>query len=149
MKLTYFFIISTIFIYCPRIFLFCFFMSSYSFKTLFTETNSPRLILLSCFFLFSSIIDLYFLILAIIMQIFNRAVELEIHKEIPTNEAIPNWNTSSNRCIFISIFSILILDLFVLFDTFIRYTWNLYLNNLGNFLILVLSSFLNLMWTGF
>ena len=44
-------------------------------------------IILSCFFLFFLFIDLYFLILAVIRQIFNPVVELVITIRIPTEEA--------------------------------------------------------------
>ena len=43
--------------------------------------------ILSCFFLFFLIIDLYFLILAVIMQFFNPTAELVILTGIPTTEA--------------------------------------------------------------
>ena len=42
---------------------------------------------LSCFFSFSLIIDLYFLIPAVIGKIFNQNAELVIPTGIPTNEA--------------------------------------------------------------
>ena len=41
----------------------------------------------SCFFLFVLIIDLYFLILIVIRQIFNPIAELSIPIRIPTKEA--------------------------------------------------------------
>ena len=43
--------------------------------------------ILSCFLSFFLIIDLYFLIPAVIAQIFNPIVELLIHIRIPTKEA--------------------------------------------------------------
>ena len=43
--------------------------------------------ILSCFFLFFIIVDLYFLIPADILQIFNHIVELAILVGIPTKEA--------------------------------------------------------------
>ena len=43
--------------------------------------------ILSCFLFFFLIIDLYFLIPAVIAQIFNPIVELLIHIRIPTKEA--------------------------------------------------------------
>ena len=43
--------------------------------------------ILSCFFFFSLIIDLYFLIHAAITQIFNLIAKLVIAIEIPTKEA--------------------------------------------------------------
>ena len=43
--------------------------------------------ILSCFFFFFLIIDLYFLILAVIAQIFNPTAELIIPIEIPIKEA--------------------------------------------------------------
>ena len=83
---------------------------SYSFGTLFIKTNSSWLIfqsikdlemntsvwfdvdlanntILSCFFFFSIIIDLYFLIPAAIVQIFNPIAQLVIPIGIPTKEA--------------------------------------------------------------
>ena len=44
------------------------------------------MLILSCFFYFL-VIDLYFLIAAVIAQIFNPTVELVIPVEIPTKEA--------------------------------------------------------------
>ena len=46
--------------------------------------------ILLCFFLFFSVIDLYFLIPAVITQIFNPTVELVIPIGIPTKEAKMN-----------------------------------------------------------
>ena len=43
--------------------------------------------ILSCFFIFFLIIDLYFLIPAVLTQIFNQISELVIPIEIPTKEA--------------------------------------------------------------
>ena len=43
--------------------------------------------ILSCFLFFFLIIDLYFLIPAVVAQIFNPIVELLIHIRIPTKEA--------------------------------------------------------------
>ena len=43
--------------------------------------------ILSCFFFFFLIIDLYFLILAVIIQIFTPITELVIPIEIPTKKA--------------------------------------------------------------
>ena len=43
--------------------------------------------ILSCFFFFFLIIDLYFLIPAVIPQIFNHIAELKIHIAIPIKEA--------------------------------------------------------------
>ena len=43
--------------------------------------------ILSCFLFFFLIIDLYFLIPAVIAQIFNPIAELLIHIRIPTKEA--------------------------------------------------------------
>ena len=86
------------------------FNSSYSFSTLFIETNSSWLIfesirdleintsilfnldfannaILSCFFFFFLIIDLYFLISAVIAQIINPVAELVITVGIPVKEA--------------------------------------------------------------
>ena len=50
----------------------------------------------SCFFFFFLIIDLYFLIPAVIAQIFNPIAELVIPIGIPTKEAKKDGNTSSN-----------------------------------------------------
>ena len=82
-------------------------MLLYSFKMLFTKTNSSRLIIelikgleigllfnldfasntiVSCFFFFFLIIDLYFLIPADIAQIFNPVAEPVIPIGIPTNK---------------------------------------------------------------
>ena len=47
----------------------------------------PNNTILSCFFLFFVIIDLYFLILAVIAQIFNPISELVIPIGIPMKEA--------------------------------------------------------------
>ena len=47
----------------------------------------PNSTILSCFFLFFVIIDLYFLILAVIAQIFNPISELVIPIGIPMKEA--------------------------------------------------------------
>ena len=78
-----------------------FFISSYSFNSLFTETNSSWLIherikdleiktsmlvfanniILSCFFFFFLSIDLHFLIATVLAQIFNPFVELVIPLE--------------------------------------------------------------------
>ena len=89
---------------------FAFFISLYSLNTLFTETNSSWLIyesikaleirisivfnlsfpnntILSCFFFFFFIIDLHFLVPAIIAQMFIPTAELVIHTETQTNEA--------------------------------------------------------------
>ena len=49
--------------------------------------------ILSCFFLFFLIIDLYFLILAIITQIFHAVAELIIPIGIPTKEAKAEMET--------------------------------------------------------
>ena len=47
----------------------------------------PNNTILSCFFLFFVIIDLYFLILAVIAQIFNPTAELVISVGTPLKEA--------------------------------------------------------------
>ena len=85
---------------------------SYSFRTLFIKTNSswlsfesikaleikisilfnfyfPKNTILSCFFLFSLLIGLYFLISAAITHILNPIVELVIPTGIPSKEAKP------------------------------------------------------------
>ena len=49
--------------------------------------------ILSCFFFFFLIIDLYFLIPAVITQIFNPIVELAIPIGIPTKEAKAEMET--------------------------------------------------------
>ena len=49
--------------------------------------------ILSCFFFFFLIIDLYFLIPAVITQIFNPIVELAIVIGIPTKEAQAEMET--------------------------------------------------------
>ena len=49
--------------------------------------------ILSCFLLFFLIIDLYFLIPAVITQIFNPIVELAIPTGIPTREAKAEMET--------------------------------------------------------
>ena len=92
------------------IFDFFFFISSNSFGTLFIKPNSSWLIfeaikalemktftlfnldfaddnILSFFFFFSLIIDLYFLLPAVIIQLFNPIAELVIPLEIPIKEA--------------------------------------------------------------
>ena len=86
------------------------FITSYSFRTLFFKANSSRLItesikaleiktsmlfnldcvnntILSCFFFFFLMTDLYFLIPVAIAQIFNPIAELVIPIGIPTKEA--------------------------------------------------------------
>ena len=91
-------------------FLIYYFIQLYSFRTLFIKTNSSWLItesikaleiktsmlfnldfanntILSCFFFFFLIIDLYFLTPAVIAQIFNPIAGLVIPIEIPTKEA--------------------------------------------------------------
>ena len=98
------------------------FISSYSCNALFTETNSSWLTyelikaleirtsmvftlvfayntLLSCFFFFFLIIDLYFLFTAIIEKILNHTAKLALPVEIPTEEAKKSriWNRSSNH----------------------------------------------------
>ena len=49
--------------------------------------------ILSCFFLFFLVIDLYFLIPAVITQIFNPIVELAIPTGIPNKEAKADMKT--------------------------------------------------------
>ena len=49
--------------------------------------------ILSCFFLSLLIFDLYFLILAVIIQIFNSTTELAKPTEIPTKEAKAEMET--------------------------------------------------------
>ena len=94
-----------------------FFISSYSFRTLFIKTNSSWLItqsikdveinssmqfnldfdndaILSCFFFFFLIIDLCFVILAVIAQNFNPVAELIIPIGIPTKEAKTQMETN-------------------------------------------------------
>ena len=48
---------------------------------------------LSCFLFFVLIVDLYFLIPAVIIQIFNPITELAIHVGIPTKEAKAEMET--------------------------------------------------------
>ena len=102
-------------IYLLLKFLISSFISSYSFSTLSIETNSSWLILefikdleiktslvfnlaftsktiLSCFFFFFLITDLYLLV-TVIMQIFIVTVELPIHTGIPTKEAKAEMET--------------------------------------------------------
>ena len=59
--------------------------------------NLDFITILSCFFFFFLIIDLYFLIPVVIAQIFNPITELVIPIGIPTKEKKSrNENTSSN-----------------------------------------------------
>ena len=55
--------------------------------------NNTIFTILSCFFFFFLIIDLYFLIPAVITQIFNPIVELAIPIGIPTKEAKAEMET--------------------------------------------------------
>ena len=52
--------------------------------------------ILSCFLFFFSIVDLYFLIPAVIAQTFSQIAELVIFIWIPTKEAKVEMETSSN-----------------------------------------------------
>ena len=93
-------------------------MPSYSFSPLITDTNSSWLIFestkaseikisivfnfvfasnttLSCLFFFFLVIDLYFLIPAVISQTFNPFAELIILIEIPSKEPKPEIETRS------------------------------------------------------
>ena len=53
--------------------------------------------ILSCFFHFFLIVDLYFLIPALITQIFNPIAGFTIPTETPNNEANPEIDTISDR----------------------------------------------------
>ena len=103
-------------VYYTNVLTFLFFISSYSFNTLFTETNSSWLIyepimvleiktliifilsfpnstILLCFFFFFLIIYLYFLIYAVIAHIFIPTAELVIPTGTQTKESNTEMET--------------------------------------------------------